>query len=415
MIIGQFGDYDWNKQLIPRSHWHLKPPVVFLNHGSFGACPKETLSFQHQLQIELESEPVDFLLRSLEPAFDSNRARLAEFIGARPEAIGFVPNATTGVNAVLRSIDFHHDGNFVSTSHVYNACGNAMEYIARRRGIEIRYPLLDFPSQDPSMWIESLAAAIDHETQFVLLDHITSTTAVIFPIEEMIPQIRQTAPDALIMIDGAHVPGQIPLNLENLDVDFYTGNLHKWMMTPKGAGFLYVPSARRRLSIHPVVISHGANSNRSDRSRFLLEFDWTGTTDPTAILCISPALEFVNKHVPGGWNELMLRNHQLALLARQEIANHFQIPIPCPNDQIPSMAALPLPTAFRDLGTVGVQKLPALQEWLRSQHQIEVPVPAIRDGLHDFIRISAQAYNCLDDYSRLIKALDLAQEFFKHS
>src|SRR3954470_13991304 len=323
-----------------KEHWLLDPTITFLNHGSFGAAPKAVLAKQNELRTQLEREPVRFMVRELEPLLDGARATLASFVGAHPAAIAFVPNATAGVNAVLRSLDLDRHDELLVTTHEYNASRNALEYVAGIAGAKVVAVDVPFPITSSDVIVERVLAAVTDRTRLLLIDHVTSQTGLIFPIAPLIEELNRRGIDTLV--DGAHAPGMLPLHLNTLGAAYYTGNLHKWVCAPKGAAFLYVRENRRR-GIRPVVISHGANATRTDRSRFHLEFDWPGTWDPTACLSVPTALRFMNEIVDGGWPEVMRRNHELALRARALLCARLGIDKPAPDEMLGSMAAVPLP------------------------------------------------------------------------
>jgi len=388
-----------------KEHWLLDPTITFLNHGSFGAAPKVVLAKQNELRTQLEREPVRFMVRELEPLLDEARAALAQFVGADPAAIAFVPNATAGVNAVLRSLDLDRHDELLVTTHEYNASRNALEYVAGIAGAKVVAVDVPFPIRSSDEIVERVIAAVTERTRLLLIDHVTSQTGLIFPIGKVIAELNRRGIDTLV--DGAHAPGMFPLNLDTLGAAYYTGNLHKWVCAPKGAAFLYVRE-NRRLGIRPVVISHGANATRTDRSRFHLEFDWPGTFDPTAILSVPTALQFLASLVEGGWPEVMRRNHELALRARDLLCNRLGIEHPAPDDMLGSMAAVPLaegkpyvPTLYGD----------PLQDAL-FEHNIEVPIHPWPHQPKRVLRVSAQLYNEIGDYEKLADALgDLLPKF----
>jgi isopenicillin-N epimerase len=381
--------------------WSLDPAVVFLNHGSYGACPRAVLAHQRRLQDEMEREPVDFLGRRLGERLDAARAALARFLGADPEALAPVTNATAGVNAVLRSLPFSRDDELLVTDHAYNACRNALDFVARRAGASVRVVSLPFPLEAPEEVVERVVGAVTPRTRIALVDHVTSPTGLVLPLEELVRGLEQRGVDALV--DGAHAPGMVPLGLDALGAAYYAGNCHKWLCAPKGAGFLYV-RADRRERVRPLVISHGANRRRPGRSAYHDEFDWTGTRDPTAFLSVPVAIEHLASLVPGGWPEIRRRNRALTLEARALLGEALGVGAPCPEEMIGSLASLPLPDdadaeAAPELGGI------RLQERLRSAHGIEVPVPVWPAPPRRLMRISAQLYNRRDDYVRLAEAL----------
>jgi isopenicillin-N epimerase len=383
-----------------KEHWLLDPTITFLNHGSFGAAPKAVLARQNELRTQLEREPVRFMVRELEPLLDEARAALAEFVGADPAAIAFVPNATAGVNAVLRSLDLDRHDELLVTTHEYNASRNALEYVAGIAGAKVVAVDVPFPLSSSDEIVERVLAAVTERTRLLLVDHVTSQTGLIFPIGKVIAELNRRGIDTLV--DGAHAPGMFPLNLDTLGAAYYTGNLHKWVCAPKGAAFLYVRE-NRRLGIRPVVISHGANATRTDRSRFHLEFDWPGTFDPTAILSVPTALRFMANLVEGGWPEVMRRNHELALRARDLLCSRLGIPHPAPDDMLGSMAAVPLPEGKPYVPTLYGDPL---QDAL-FEHNIEVPIHPWPHQPKRVLRVSAQLYNEIGDYEKLADALEV--------
>jgi isopenicillin-N epimerase len=383
-----------------KEHWLLDPAITFLNHGSFGATPKVVLAKQDELRARMEREPVLFLVRELEALLDDVREELAAFVGTTADAIAFVPNATAGVNAVLRSLDLDRHDELLVTSHEYNASRNVLDYVAGLAGAKVVPVDVPFPLQSSDEVVDRVLERVTDRTRLLLIDHITSQTGLIFPIARIIETLKQRGIDTLV--DGAHAPGMLPLDLDALGAAYYTGNLHKWVCAPKGAAFLYV-RANRRLGIRPVVISHGANATRSDRSRFHLEFDWPGTLDPTAWLCIAEALRFMSKIVDGGWPELMRRNRALALRARDILCTVLGIEKPAPDEMLGSMAAVPLPDGPTHVETSIAGD--ALQDALFYEHNIEVPVMPWPQPPKRVLRISAQLYNSIADYEKLATAL----------
>lgn len=383
-----------------KHHWTLDPRITFLNHGSFGATPRVVLEKQIELRAQLEREPVRFFVRELEPMLDAARGELAEFLGTDPQGLAFVPNATAGVNAVLRSLDLDKFDELLVTNQEYNACRNALEYVATIHGAKIVVAEVPFPIASPEVVVERVLEKVTDRTRLLLIDHVTSQTALIFPIERIVKELADRGIDTLV--DGAHAPGFLSLDVRAIGAAYYAGNLHKWVCAPKGAAFLYVRE-NRRAGVRPAIISHGANSPRRDRSRFLLEFDWTGTFDPTPWLCVPDALRFIGKLLPGGWISVVRRNHELALEARDLLCETLQIDKPAPDAMLGAMAAVPLPDGTLD-------EAPALygdplQDKLLFDHSIEVPVVPWPAPPKRVLRVSAAMYNVRADYERLADAL----------
>ncbi|HEX2834542.1 MAG TPA: aminotransferase class V-fold PLP-dependent enzyme [Thermoanaerobaculia bacterium] len=372
-----------------KQHWTLDPNIIFLNHGSFGAAPRAVLEKQNEYRAQLEREPVRFFVREFEPLLDAARAELAAFLHADLDGLAFVPNATFGVNSVLRSLDLDLHDELLVTSQEYNASRNVLDYVATVAGAKVVVADIPFPIASPDVVLERVLEKVTSRTRLLLIDHVVSQTALILPIERLVRELRAKGIETLV--DGAHAPGFLPLDLDSVGAAYYTGNLHKWVCAPKGAAFLWVRKDRRA-SIRPAVISHGANSPRRDRSRYLVEFDWIGTFDPSPWLCVPDALRFMASLVAGGWPALMRRNHQLALLGRDLLCHALHIERPAPDEMLGAMAALPL----------GAGDAEALQNALLFDHGIEVPLMPWPSRL---LRISAQLYNEFSDYEELAKAL----------
>lgn len=387
---------------LPMKTWMLDPKIVFLNHGSFGSCPALVLEYQQAIRDRFERQPVQFFVRELETLWDQARTALAHFIGADADDLVFVPNATTGVNTVLRSLRFESSDELLVTNHEYNACRNALDFVAERTGAKVAVAQIPFPLRSADQIVENILAALHPRTRLVLLDHVTSQTGVVLPLERIVASLSKRGID--VLVDGAHAPGMVPLDLKSLGAAYYTGNCHKWLCAPKGAGFLHVRRDRQPL-IRPLVISHGANSSRQDRSRFLIEFGWMGTWDPSACLAVPEALRTVGSLVPGGWPRIMQQNRVLALAARNILCRALQIELPCPEELIGALASVPLPDAASVTPPSSPLYADPLQDHLREEFQIEVPIIPWPAPPKRLLRVSAQLYNSLDQYERLASAL----------
>lgn len=384
-----------------RGFWLLDPGVTFLNHGSFGACPRPVLEHQRRLRERMEREPVLFLWRELEPLLDEVREELAAFLGCDAEGLALVNNTTVGVNTVLNSFPFKPGDEVLVTDQEYNACRNALDSVTGRAGAKVVVAKVPFPISDPGDVVDNLISAAMERTRLLLVDHITSQTALVFPAAEIVREMQSRGIETLV--DGAHGPGQVSLDLGAMGAAFYVGNCHKWLCAPKGAAFLFVREDFR-VAMHPLVVSHGANSPRADRSHFRLEFDWTGTDDPTPFLCIPECIHLLGALCEGGWDELMASNRALALRARDILCGALGIDPPAPDSMVGSMVAVPLPDANAE-SSGPPPRVDPLQEALWRDYRIEVPVQVWPGPPNRVLRVSAQVYNIPDHYARLAEAL----------
>jgi isopenicillin-N epimerase len=380
--------------------WPLDRGVIFLNHGSFGACPNEVLAYQAALRAEMEAEPVRFLSRELDDRLDAARQALAAFVGADADDLGFVTNATSGVNAVLRSLRLGAGDELLTTDHAYGACKNALDFVASRSGARVVVAPIPFPVTSPAEVVGAVMACVTSRTRLALLDHITSPTALVLPIERLARELAGRGVE--VLVDGAHAPGMVRLDLRALGAAYYAGNCHKWLCAPKGSAFLWV-RPDRRADVRPLTISHGASAARAGRSRFHLEFDWTGTADPTAWLAVPRAIAYLGSLLPGGWPALMARNRALALDGRRLVTAAAGTAPPCPDEMIGSLASIVLPDG--PTSVIGWRRPDPLQARLFEGWGIEVPVMSWPAAPRRLIRISAQLYNRLDHYRTLADAL----------
>ena len=390
-----------------RRHWLLDDGTLFLNHGSFGACPRPVLEAQAHLREQMEREPVRFFTREAPALLRAAREALGAFVGADPDDLAFVPNATAALNAVLRSHPLGGGDEILVTDHEYNATRNAAEVVARRRGARVVVARIPFPMH-PGPGPEQVACAVlervGARTRLAVLDHVTSQTGLVFPVERLVGELR--ARGVAVAVDGAHAPGMLQLDLRALDADYYAGNCHKWVCAPKGAGFLFV-RRDRQADVHPAVTSHGANAPvAAGNPRFRAEFDWTGTDDPTPALCVPEALRFLASLVPGGWPEIRERNRRLALEARRILAEALGVPLPAPDDMLGSLASIPLPPlpGLPPVEATSALGLDPLHEEL-FRRGIQAPILACPAHPGRLLRVSAALYNERADYERLAEVL----------
>ena len=404
--------------------WPLDPAVTFLNHGSFGSCPRPVLEAQRVWRDRLEAQPVQFLARDLPGLLEDARRELGAFVGADPDDLAFVANATGAVNAVVRSLRFAPGDELLTTDHEYNATINVLRHVAERDGARVVVARISFPVASEDEVVDAILGSVAPRTRFALISHVTSTTALVFPIERIVAGLAERGVETLV--DGAHAPGMLPLDIDRLGAAWYTGNLHKWVCAPKGAGFLHA-RRDRQAGIRPNTISHGANADlaagsRSGRksgpaTRYRAEFDWQGTLDPTPWLATTEAIQLLGRLLGGGWPAVMARNRELTLRARDRLTEVLGLDeaTPTPASMLGSMVALPLP-ATGQLAMAGAGSSPLdtdpLQRRLLDEHQIEVPiypfpVPAAESptAARRLIRISSALHNGPEDVDRLVDAL----------
>lgn len=358
------------------------------------------LELQAKLRREMESEPVQFLWRRYEEQLDPARAELARFVGASPRDIVFVTNATTGVNAVVRSLKLRRKDELLTTAHDYNACRNVLVEVCSRAGAKLVVAQIPFPLSSADEVVEAILAAVTPRTRLAMIDHVTSNTALVFPLARIIRELEKRGVDTLV--DGAHAPGMLPLNLTRLRPAYYTGNLHKWVCAPKGAAFLWA-RADRQAELQPAVISHGNNRPRPNHNGFQDRFDWAGTIDPTPWFCVGEAIRWLNQLLPGGWRELRKHNHELTVQARRLLCERLKVVPPCPENMLGAMAAIPLPERFQGVSRSG--KIDSEQLRLYDEFGIEVPFFRIGNPERRFFRISAHLYNTLAECEYLAEAL----------
>jgi len=373
--------------------FQVRRDIAFLNHGSFGACPRPVFEAYQRWQRELEDQPVEFLGRRLSGLLAEARERLAAYLGAHADDLVFVPNATYGMNIVARSLDLHPGDEVLGTDHEYGAVARTWRFVCGPRGATYRAQPIPLPVTDADALVERLWEGVTERTRVIVVSHITSPTALIFPVAAICR--RAAAQGILTVVDGAHAPGQIDLALDALGADFYTGNAHKWLCAPKGSGFLYARPERQHL-LRPLAVSWGWEAERPSNSPFQDYFEWTGTDDPAAYLSVPAAIAFQEEH---DWPAVRAACHALAATARQRIAALTGLPQISPDtlDWWRQMCAAPLPLPA-DIPREDTQRR------LWEEHGVEVPVTDWQG--QRFVRVSIQAYNSPADVDRLLAGLE---------
>lgn len=369
----------------------VRPNLVFLNHGSFGACPKPVFADYQRWQRELERQPVEFLGRRFPALMRAARETLAAYVGTEADNVVYVPNATTALNVVARSLSLGPGDEVVGTDHEYGALDRTWTFVCERAGARYVRAAVAVPVRSAAAVIETIWSAVTPRTRVLFCSHVTAPTALIFPVRELIRRAR--ARGILTVVDGAHAPGQIPLRLDALGADFYAGNCHKWMCAPKGAGFLYARPEVQPL-LRPLVVSWGWRSDQPSGSPFIDEQQWQGTRDVAAYLAVPAAIAFLRRH---RWEAVRARCHTLAQALRRRLlrtagARALSVDSPRWYAQMVSVS-LPVPHT----------EAPAFQRTLYERYRIEVPVLAWNG--QTLLRASVQAYNTPADTAALVDAV----------
>ncbi len=380
------------------AHWPLDPAITYLNHGTVGVVPRRVTEAQRAISDELERQPARFLLRELAdtgpwpmtapPRMRVAAAAVAAFVGVAPDDLLFVENTTTGCNAVLRSFPFAAGDEILLTDHGYGAIANAAHYAATRVGATARTLELPYPGTTPQAVTAAIEAALTPRTRMLVVDHLCSTSALVLPVREICAACRARGVSTLV--DGAHVPGMLPLDIPALGADFYTGNLHKWAMTSRPLGLLWA-APERRAGLHPTVISWGYGRGLA------AEFDLPGTRDPSAALSAPAGLAFLREL---GIEAMRAWNHRLAWDAARALTRHWGTAIPAPEAMYGSMVTIPLP----DRVDPDPRAVETLRTALLFEDRIEAQLLAFRGRA--WLRLAAQVYNEPADFERLREAID---------
>ena len=379
-------------------YWDLDENTVFLNHGSFGACPNFVLEKQQELRNQLENDPVLFMDYTLpEKALDVRR-KLGQFLNCSGDDLALISNATSGVNTILRSLEFEKGDQILVPDHAYQACRNAIDFVAEKHSLEVITCKIPFPIESKEQVIELLLDSLTPHTRLAMIDTVTSPTGLRMPFEELTHELESRG--IQVLLDAAHGPGLVPLNLNKLGASYVTGNCHKWLCSAKGSAFLYVRKDLQE-KIHPLTISHGMSFPTEDSPKFRNEFDWMGTMDPTPWLTIPTAIDGLAKLVPQGWDEIMRLNNTLTLQARDILCEELNMDQPCPDNMISALSTLKLPGEANP----PFHLMDPLKQKLYDEYSIQIPVWTWPSPNGRYIRISAQLYNHIDQYQYLADSL----------
>ena len=381
-----------------RGEWPLDRDITYLNHGTVGVTPRRVLAAQQAIRDDIERQPSRFLLRELtkvvvgQPRSEKPRMRqaadlVAGFLGARGDDLVFVDNATTGANAVLRSFPFEPGDEVLVTDHGYGGVTNAATFAARQRGATVRTVTIPYPIRSADQITEACVAAIGPKTRLAIIDHVSAHSALIFPIADIAKRFHERG--VVVLADGAHAPGAFALDIPSLGVDWYVGNLHKWMWVPRSSAILWA-SPDRQADLHPAVTSWGLDQG------FTTEFDLPGTRDPSPHLTAPAALDFMREL---GVEAVQRYNHSLAWEGAHRLAGRWNTELVAPESMVGTMATVMLPRAAGSTG----DEAAALRDRLLFDDRIEVQMHAFEGRVH--ARISAQIYNDMADIDRLAEAV----------
>ncbi len=372
-----------------KSQFLLNPDITFLNHGSFGACPKPIFENYQYWQMELEKQPVQFLTKQMAGYLKNAKEAVANFLGCSADDFFFTPNPTVAINTVMRSVKLEPGDEILTTNHEYGAMDRTWNFYCKKSGAKYVRQNIALPIQSKESLLEAFWKGYTPNTKVIFLNQISSATALIFPVKEIIQKAKSLG--LITIIDGAHVPGHIDLNITDLDPDFYTGTLHKWMLAPKGCSFLYVKKEFQD-RIDPLVVGWGYQSESPRESRFLDYHEFQGTRDISAFLTAPAAIQFLKEN---NWTEKSAQSKKMILDHYQKFCDLLGSEPICPvsNEFLGQMCSIPIQTTQPTV----------LKELLFNQYKIEIPVMKTDHGF--FIRISLNAYNDVNDIQRLEEAL----------
>ncbi|KAI0867719.1 pyridoxal phosphate-dependent transferase [Hypoxylon argillaceum] len=379
--------------------WQIRPDIVYLDNGAFGACPTVVVEKQQYIRRWIEENPHEFFERNYISSWEASREALASFLHAEAADLVFTPGATHGMNVVIQSLRLNSGDEIVTTNHAYSSVRLVLDHVANLQGARI--VVIDMPLEvsGPDILLQRILASVTPRTRFAVIDHVPSRSGLIFPIKEIVSELAIRNIDTLV--DGAHAPGMIPLDISDINAAYYVANCHKWMCVPRGVGFLHVRRDRAQ-NIRPLVIARSPFVvNKSKHSHLEHSFGWMGTYCPSAVLTLPTSISYLENVMPGGYRGLLARNHNLTVLARRIICRTLGIPLPCPDSMIGAMATIPLP----DSPGPELEGMLPIQQILWKEHGIVIPVYSWPSYPKRVIRLSVQAYNSLDQYLRLADCL----------
>jgi isopenicillin-N epimerase len=372
-----------------KSQFLLNNSITFLNHGSFGACPKPVFEEFQRFQLELEHEPVDFIQKKLPVYLKEAKKPFAKFIGCSVEDFFFTPNPTFAINTIMRSLKLQPGDEILSTNHEYGAMDRTWNFYCKKSGAKYIRQEISLPVVSNEQIIEEFWKGYTKNTKVIFLNQMSSSTALIFPVKEICDKAKELG--LITIIDGAHVPGHIDLNIQELNPDFYTGTLHKWMLAPKGSSFLYVKK-EFQAEIDPLVVSWGYESLAPSQSQFLDYHEYQGTNDHSAFLCTPKVISFLEEN---NWKEKSKLCRKIVLENYQRFCDLVGTQPICPISEefLGQMASIPVRT----------EKPMELKELLYSKYKIQIPIMPLNGKI--YMRYSINVYNSVEDLDVLYQAI----------
>ncbi len=385
-----------------RQCWLLDPTVTFLNHGSYGAMPRSTAAMQSRIRERMEREPIRFIKHDLEGLMDVSRHSLATVLNCRPNDLAPMPNATLALATILANTQLREGDEVLVSDHEYQSLINELDRMSQRQGVKVVEAKIPFPIASPDVVVERFLEAITPRTRLVIISHITSASSLVLPVAPIIKECNARGID--VVLDGAHSPGQVHVDLGALQPAYFVGSGHKWLCGPKGIGFIYV-RADKQPGFRPLALSSRANKVRPERALFLRDFDYAGTGDYSAFLSLPESIGVVGSLLPGGWSALFRHNHELIVKARAHVCNVLGIEPSCPDSMLGTMASIAIPDAPDSIANRPTKYDDALQDVLIDTHAMASPVWRLNCNQQRIVRLSAHAYNAIEQFERYAEAL----------
>jgi isopenicillin-N epimerase len=389
--------------------WPIDPSLVFLNHGSYGAVLRSVLQTQSAFRERMERDPVRFFKADLEHLTDGVRDRLGEHLNCRPGDLAPTANATIALCTLLHATPLQSGDEVLITDHEYSSVVNELGRVCERTGARAVTAAIPFPIHDPEEIVARYLACVSPRTRLAIVPHITSATSLIFPAASIVRALNALGIDSIV--DGAHSPGQVPIDVRAMQATYFVGSGHKWLGAPKGTGFMHV-RADRQGRLRSLALSSRAAKVRPERALFLRDFDYMGTNDYTPTLCLPHAIDATGALAAGGWPEVMRRNHELVIRGRLAVCRALGVEPPCPETMVGSMASIPLPEPSPEALARPTSYDDPLQDALYERHRIVAPIWRWGPANQRVVRLSAHFYNTIEQYEALGQALreELARE-----